>query len=214
MTDKIKLDIISDVVCPWCIVGYKHLEAAINELGLQDSVEIEWQPFELNSDMPAQGEELRAHVLRKYGAQREDSDKARAHISALGAEYGFEFDYFDGMKIVNTRDAHVLLDFAHEHGLQNQLKQRLFAAFFTEHKDVSDRAVLLAEAQSVGLDTAAATLALDDSERRSRVVSQEQQWQRQGVTGVPTVISNRRSAMTGAQPQATYKEVLQELAGL
>tara|TARA_R110001592_G_scaffold1277_1_gene7504 strand:- start:950 stop:1594 length:645 start_codon:yes stop_codon:yes gene_type:complete len=214
MTDKIKLDIISDVVCPWCIVGYKHLEAAINELGLQDSVEIEWQPFELNSDMPAQGEELRAHVLRKYGAQREDSDKARAHISALGAEYGFEFDYFDGMKIVNTRDAHVLLDFAHEHGLQNQLKQRLFAAFFTEHKDVSDRAVLLAEAQSVGLDTAAATLALDDSERRSRVVSQEQQWQRQGVTGVPTVIFNRRSAMTGAQPQATYKEVLQELAGL
>lgn len=214
MTDKIKLDIISDVVCPWCIVGYKHLEAAINELGLQDRVEIEWQPFELNSDMPAQGEELRAHVLRKYGAQREDSDKARAHISALGAEYGFEFDYFDGMKIVNTRDAHVLLDFAHEHGLQNQLKQRLFAAFFTEHKDVSDRAVLLAEAQSVGLDTAAATLALDDSERRSRVVSQEQQWQRQGVTGVPTVIFNRRSAMTGAQPQATYKEVLQELAGL
>lgn len=214
MSDKIKLDIISDVVCPWCIVGYKHLEAAINELGLQDRVEIEWQPFELNSDMPAQGEELRAHVLRKYGAKREDSDKARAHISALGAEYGFEFDYFDGMKIVNTRDAHVLLDYAHEQGLQNQLKQRLFAAFFTEQKDVSDRAVLLAEAQSVGLDTAAATLALDDSERRSRVVSQEQQWQRQGVSGVPTVIFNRRSAMTGAQPQATYKEVLQELAGL
>lgn len=214
MNDKIKLDIISDVVCPWCIVGYKHLEAAINELGLQDRVEIEWQPFELNSDMPAQGEELRAHVLRKYGAQREDSDKARAHISALGAEYGFEFDYFDGMKMVNTRDAHVLLDYAHEQGLQNQLKQRLFAAFFTEHKDVSDRTILLAEAQSVGLDSAAATLALDDSERRSRVVSQEQQWQRQGVSGVPTVIFNRRSAMTGAQPQATYKEVLQELAGL
>ena len=118
------------------------------------------------------------------------------------------------MKIVNTRDAHVLLDYAHEQGLQNELKQRLFAAFFTEHKDVSDRAVLLAEAQSVGLDTAAATLALDDDERRSRVVSQEQQWQRQGVSGVPTVIFNRRSAMTGAQPQATYKEVLQELAGL
>ena len=213
MSDKIKLDIISDVVCPWCIVGYKHLEAAINELGLQDRVEIEWQPFELNSDMPPEGEEQRAHVLRKYGAQREDSDKARAHISALGAEYGFEFDYFDGMKIVNTRDAHVLLDYAHEQGLQNELKQRLFAAFFTEHKDVSDRAVLLAEAQSLGLDTAAAKLALDDSERRSRVVSQEQQWQRQGVSGVPTVIFNRRSAMTGAQPQATYKEVLQELAG-
>lgn len=214
MGDKIKLDIVSDVVCPWCIVGYKHLEAAIDELGLQDRVQIEWQPFELNPDMPEQGEELRAHVLRKYGAKPEDSDKARANISALGAEYGFEFDYFEQMKIVNTRDAHVLLDFAHEQGLQHQLQQRLFAAFFTERKDVSIRAVLLAEAESVGLDPAAAALALDDSERRRRVVNREVQWQQQGISGVPTVIFNRSSAMTGAHPQATYKNVLQELAGL
>jgi len=214
MSDKIKLDIVSDVMCPWCIIGYKHLEAAIIELGLQDRVEIEWQPFELNPDMPAQGEELRAHVLRKYGAKREDSDKARANISALGAEYGFEFDYFEGMKIVNTRDAHVLLDFAHEQGLQHQLKQRLFAAFFTEGKDVSVRDILLAEARKVGLDPAAATQALADTERRRRVESQERYWQQQGISGVPTVIFNRSSAMTGAHPQATYKEVLQELAGL
>jgi predicted DsbA family dithiol-disulfide isomerase len=214
MNDKIKLDIVSDVVCPWCIVGYKHLEAAINELGLQDRVEIEWQPFELNPDMPEQGENLRDHVLRKYGAQRADSDKARDEISALGAEYGFEFDYFEDMKIVNTREAHLLLDFAHEKGLQNQLKQRLFAAFFTEHKDVSDRAVLLAEARSVGLDPAAVTLALDDSDRRRRVVNQEIQWQQQGITGVPTVVFNRSSAMTGAHPQSSYKEALQELTGL
>lgn len=214
MSDKIKLDIVSDVVCPWCIVGYKHLEAAINELGLQDRVEIEWQPFELNPDMPEQGEELRAHVLRKYGAKREDSDKARANISALGAEYGFEFDYFDQMKIVNTRDAHVLLDFAHEQGLQSQLKLRLFAAFFTEHKDVSKREILLAEAKSVGLEADAALLALEDTERRRRVVNQELQWQQLGISGVPTVIFNRSSAMTGAHPQASYKGVLQELAGL
>ncbi|MFT6140792.1 MAG: putative DsbA family dithiol-disulfide isomerase, partial [Psychromonas sp.] len=98
INDKIKLDIVSDVVCPWCIVGYKHLQAAINELGLQDRVEIEWQPFELNPYMPPQGENLRAHVLRKYGAKREESDKARIDISALGAKYGFEFNYFEEMK--------------------------------------------------------------------------------------------------------------------
>ncbi|RTE64320.1 DsbA family oxidoreductase [Amphritea opalescens] len=212
MNDMIKLDIISDVVCPWCIVGYKRLEAAINELGLQDRVEIEWQPFELNPDMPAEGEELRAHVLRKYGASREDSDKARDNISALGAEYGFEFNYFEEMKIVNTRAAHLLLDFAHEQGLQHALKQRLFAAFFSEQKDVSDRAVLLAEAQAVGLELEAATIALDDVERLHRVVNLEQQWQQQGISGVPTVIFNRTSALTGAHPQSTYKEVLQELA--
>lgn len=214
MNKKIKLDIVSDVVCPWCIVGYKHLDAAINELGLQNTVEIEWQPFELNPDMPEQGENLRAHVQRKYGAERDESDKARANISALGAEYGFEFDYFEEMKMVNTRDAHLLLDFAHEKGLQHQLMLRLFAAFFSEHKDVSDRAVLLAEAQSVGLDPAVATLALDDAERRNRVLKQESQWQQQGISGVPTVIFNHSSAMTGAHPQSAYKEVLQKLAGL
>jgi predicted DsbA family dithiol-disulfide isomerase len=212
--DIIKLDIVSDIVCPWCIVGYKHLEAAINELGLKDRIEIEWQPFELNPDMPKEGENLRDHVLRKYGAKREDSDKARDNISARGAEYGFTFDYFEEMKMVNTRDAHILLDYAHDEGLQHELKQRLFAAFFTEHKDVSDRATLLAEAKTVGLDELAAASALDDAARRLRVESQELQWQQQGISGVPTVIFNRSSALTGAHPQSTYKDVLKELAGL
>jgi len=212
--DIIKLDIVSDIVCPWCIVGYKHLEAAIDELGLKDRIEIEWQPFELNPDMPKEGENLRDHVLRKYGAKREDSDKARDNISERGAEYGFTFDYFEEMKMVNTRDAHILLDYAHDEGLQHELKQRLFAAFFTEHKDVSDRATLLAEAKTVGLDELAAASALDDAARRLRVESQELQWQQQGISGVPTVIFNRSSALTGAHPQSTYKDVLKELAGL
>lgn len=211
MSDKIKLDIVSDVMCPWCIVGYKRLEAAINELGIQDKIEIEWQPFELNPDMPKQGEDLSNHIMRKYGSSREDSAKARDDLKALGAEYGFTFDYFDGMRIVNTRDAHVLLDFAREQGLQHQLKQRLFTAFFTERKDVSDRAVLLAEAQSIGIDSIAAEIALDDNERRSEVVDQEVFWQQQGISGVPTVVFNRTSAITGAHPQSTYKQVLQEL---
>jgi predicted DsbA family dithiol-disulfide isomerase len=137
--------------------------------------------------------------------------KARDDLTTLGAECGFEFDYFDGMKIVNTRDAHVLLDFAREQGLQHQLKQRLFTAFFTERQDVSDRAVLLAEAQSVGLDFEAASIALEDAGRRSRVVDQEVFWQQQGISGVPTVVFNRASAITGAHPQSTYKQVLQEL---
>jgi predicted DsbA family dithiol-disulfide isomerase len=214
INDKIKLDIVSDVVCPWCIVGYKHLQAAINELGLQDRVEIECQPFELNPYMPPQGENLRAHVLRKYGAKREESDKARIDISALGAKYGFEFNYFEEMKIVNTRGAHLLLDFAYQQGFQDQFKQRLFAAFFSEYKDISDRNVLLAEARSVGLDPAAAALALDDSKRLSDLLKQQRHWQQQGISGVPTVIFNRSSAMTGAHPQSAYKEVLKELAGL
>jgi len=212
--NTIKLDIVSDVVCPWCIVGYKHLEAAINELGLQNRIELEWQPFELNPTMPKEGENLRDHVARKYGASREDSDKARENIRASGAKYNFVFDYFKEMKMVNTRDAHVLLDYAHEVDLQHELKQRLFSAFFTEHKDVSNRDILLAEAKAVGLNEKESIAALDNTDRRLRIETLEQQWQQQGVSGVPTVIFNRTSALTGAHPQSTYKEVLKELAGL
>ncbi len=211
MSDKIKIDIVSDVVCPWCIIGYKHLESAIRELNLEDSIEIEWQPFELNPNMPKEGENLRAHVLRKYGASREDSDKARISIAEKGAEYKFNFNYFEDMKIVNTRDAHILLDFAHEKNLQNELKQRLFKAFFSEQKDVSLRDILISEAIAVGLDEEEVKKALDDTKRRKSVMEAELYWQQQGITGVPTVIFNRKSALTGAHPEVTYKEILSDL---
>ncbi|PSW15797.1 thioredoxin [Photobacterium rosenbergii] len=209
MADKIKLDIISDVVCPWCIIGYKRLEEAINELGIADKVEIEWQPFELNPQMPAEGENLREHVLRKYGSNREDSERARTNIKVLGAEHDFSFNYSEDMRMVNTFDAHMLLDLAHEQGLQHQLKQRLFAAFFSEHKDVSDRQVLLAEAGSVGIE--ADTSVFEDESRTVKIRSLEQQWRQLGIEGVPTVIINRESAITGAHPVENYKQVLSQV---
>lgn len=211
MIEKIKLDIISDVVCPWCIVGYKHLEAAIGKLGLQDKVEIEWQPFELNPDMPPEGENLRDHVARKYGASRADSERARENIRQAGAQYGFVFDYLDDMKMVNTFDAHVLLDYAHKLGKQTELKLRLFSAFFTEHKDISNREVLLKEAEFVGISKQHAETAFINKQTVKRVKQLEEQWKTMGISGVPTVIFNRKRALTGAQPQATYEEVLQAI---
>ena len=212
MSNKIKLDIISDVVCPWCIVGYNHLAAAIEELNLQNKVEIEWQPFELNPDMPPEGEELRAHIARKYGSSRADSDRARANIKQAGAQYGFNFDFFDGMNIVNTLDAHVLLDYAHQLGKQTALKLRLFSAYFTEHKDVSDREVLIQEAGQVGISAIEAKEALSNVQMTNQVKARISQQQQMGVTGVPTVVFNQTSALTGAQPQETFKQVLLELA--
>ncbi|RJG42445.1 DsbA family oxidoreductase [Motilimonas pumila] len=211
MVKRIKLDIISDVVCPWCIVGYKHLEAAIEELGIQGHIDIEWQPFELNPDMPAEGENLRDHVARKYGASPEDSDSARANIASKGAEYGFVFDYFDKMKMVNTLDAHVLLEHAKQFDLQHALKMRLFSAFFTEHKDISKREVLLSEAQSVGIDKLSAEAVLNDPASKQVVQEVESQWHQMGVSAVPTVVFNRESALTGAHPKESFIQVLQEL---
>ncbi len=169
------------------------------------------KPFELNPDMPAEGENLRDHLMRKYGSSAEDSAKVHDNITAMGAEYGFKFNYSDDMRVVNTRDAHILLGYAFEQGLQHALKQRLFTAFFTEGKDVSKRDVLLAQAQAVGLDLAGATQALDDARRRRHVEESELTWQQRGISGVPTVVFNRTSAITGAHPQSSYKQVLQEL---
>jgi predicted DsbA family dithiol-disulfide isomerase len=209
MVDKVKIDIVSDVVCPWCIIGYRNLEKAIEELGIQDQVEIEWQPFELNPDMPLEGENLSAHSARKYGSTPESSAQFRVEMAARGNEVDFSFDYFKEMKIVNTRDCHVLLEYAKEFNLQTELKLRLFSAFFTEHKDVSDREVLVKEAEAVGLNLNAVTAQLEDETSALHVQQVESQWQQMGISSVPTVVVNRRNAIAGAQPVEAFKQLLQ-----
>ncbi|MGX9417520.1 DsbA family oxidoreductase [Vibrio sp. RC27] len=212
MKKKIKLDIVSDVVCPWCIVGYNNLRAAITELGLEDQIDVEWQPFELNPDMPAEGEHLRAHVARKYGASPEDSARARENIAAKGAKQGFQFNYFDDMKMVNTFEAHILLEFAKETGKQTELKLRLFSAFFSEQKDVSDRTVLLEALNMVGLDGEEGIKRLDDKHYQDEVRKTQKEWINAGISSVPTVIFNRESAVSGAHPVSSFKQILSELS--
>ena len=209
MLEKIKIDIVSDVVCPWCIIGYRNLEQAITELGMQDRVEIEWQPFELNPDMPPEGENLRQHSARKYGGTPESSVKFRKEMTARGQEVGFTFDYFDDIKIVNTRDAHVLLEYAKEFNLQTELKLRLFSAFFSEQKDVSDRQVLINEAATVGLNTTEAMARLEEAHASEEVQAIDAQWQQMGVSSVPTVVVNRKSAIAGAHPVEAFKQLIQ-----
>jgi len=211
MASKLKIDIISDVVCPWCTIGYKRLEKAITEMGVEDQIELEWQPFELNPHMPIEGENVQEHIANKYGASLEDQKRSQEHMAEVGAELGFTFDYFDDMKIVNTRDAHILLDFAKEQGKQTELKMRLVTAFFSERKDVSDREILLQELRSIGLDTDMARTRLDDDNARYEVQSKEAYWQNVGVSSVPTMVFNNKSALTGAQPVSVYKQVLTEL---
>lgn len=211
MNYTIKLDIISDVVCPWCIIGYNHLKAAIEQLGIEDRIEIEWQPFELNPDMPAEGENLRDHVARKYGSSAEESKNARIRIASIGAEHDFKFNYFDEMKMVNTFDAHLLLDYAKSMGKQTELKLRFFTAFFSEQKDVSNHKVLKQELVSVGLDPEEGMRWLNDAQRRSSVRSTEKQWQKMGVSSVPTVIFNGEHGVSGAHPVEGYKQILTEL---
>jgi len=211
MADKIKLDIISDVVCPWCAIGYKRLEQAISELGLQDRVDIEWQPFQLNPHMPKEGQNVQEHITEKYGSSLEQQKLSQERMTDFGGELGFKFDYFDGMKMVNTRDAHILLDYAKEYGKQTDLNMRLMNAFFGERKDVSDRTILIEELKAVGLNADEAMARLDSDDVRYQVQAKEKYWQSLGVSSVPTMVFNNKSALTGAQPVEVFKEVLTEL---
>ena len=211
MKEKLKIDIVSDVVCPWCTIGYKRLEKAINELGIQDQVTIEWQPFELNPNMPVTGQDLTEHIAEKYGSTLQQQKDSRQHMSEAGEELGFTFDYFDGMRMVNTFEAHILLEYAKEFDKQTELKMRFTTAFFSERKDVSKRDVLKEALLDVGLNAEEGLARLESDEARNEVRTAQSYWQNLGVTSVPTIVFDRKSAVTGAQPVDTFKQVLNEL---
>ncbi|WP_291962752.1 DsbA family oxidoreductase [Maribacter sp.] len=211
MKEKLKIDIVSDVVCPWCAIGYKRLEKAIEELGIEDQVEIEWQPFELNPGMPPEGQDLTEHITEKYGSTLEQQQESRENMTDIGEELGFKFDYFEGMRMANTFDAHVLLEYAKEFDKQTELKLRLMNSFFGERKDVSDKDVLKQALLDVGLTADEALARLDNEEARYEVRNKQGQWKNMGVNSVPTIVFNMKSAVTGAQPVATFKQILEEL---
>ncbi|MEG3657110.1 DsbA family oxidoreductase [Arenibacter palladensis] len=211
MADKIKIDIVSDVVCPWCTIGYKRLDKAISEMGIQDRVEIEWQPFELNPHMPKEGQNVQEHITEKYGSSLEEQKRSQEYMAEAGAELGFTFDYFDEMRMANTFEAHILLEYAKAFGKQTELKMRLTTAFFSERKDVSDRAILKQALLDVGLNAEEALANLDNDESRYEIRSKEDYWKNLGVNSVPTIVFNRKSAVTGAQPVDVFKRILSEV---
>ncbi len=211
MKEKLKIDIVSDVVCPWCTVGYKRLEKAISELGIEDQIEIEWQPFELNPQMPAEGQNVDEHITEKYGSTAAQQKESKQRLVDAGNELDFTFDYFDDMRIVNTFDAHVLLEYAKKFDKQTELKMRLTTAYFSERKDVSQREVLKQALLDVGLNADEGMALLDNEEARYEVRTQQGYWKNLGVNSVPTIVFNRKSAVTGAQPVDLFKKVLSEL---
>jgi len=202
MKAPLQIDVISDVVCPWCIIGYIRMEQALAELDGKFEVSWRWHAFELNPQMPRGGQNLREHLAQKYGTTQEGSIAARDKLTALGHDLGFHFDYFDEMRVLNTFQAHQLLEWAHEHGKQTALKLRLFAAFFSERKAIDEPEVLVREAASVGLDEDEARVVLESGRFASIVREEESRWQQSGVSAVPTFILNGKYAIQGAQDTA------------
>ena len=208
-TKPVQIDIISDVMCPWCIVGFRQLEQA---LGATDtSAFIRWHPFELNPAMPEEGQNLTEHIAEKYGASAEQSAQNRTQLKAIGADLGIDFQFTPESRIVNTFAAHQLLDWAQEAGLQHPLKLALFEAHFTEGRDVSQNDVLVDVATTVGLDANAAREVLESATHATATRARQQFWTERGISGVPAVVFDGKYLLTGAQGAQTYAQMLEKV---
>jgi len=173
--------------------------------------EIRFQPFELNPKMGAEGQNIGEHIQEKYGSTPEQSQKNREVIRARGADVGFAFRTDSNSRIYNTFDAHRLLHWAGEEGLQLPLKEALFKAYFTDGGNPSDHGQLAQIAESVGLDRQRAEAILASDEFANDVRKEEQLWLSRGVSSVPTVVFNGQYAVTGGQPVDTFVGAIRQI---
>ncbi|NIY92229.1 DsbA family oxidoreductase [Vibrio diazotrophicus] len=209
---SLRIDIVSDVVCPWCIIGYKRLQAALKLISNEIQAEIHWHPFELNPTMHEGGENLRDHLARKYGTTKEASIEARQTLTQLGAEVGFHFNFYEEMRIYNTRKAHQLLMWANQHHKQSELELALFDAYFCQEKRVDDDNVLIQIAVDAGLNEAECRQVLHDESWAKAVASTEQQWLQAGIHAVPAIIIDQKHLVSGAQTTERLVELLKSIS--
>ncbi|AKT32004.1 DsbA family oxidoreductase [Pseudomonas syringae pv. actinidiae] len=210
MTTALKIDFISDVSCPWCVIGLRSLDQALEALGDEVQAQIHFQPFELNPNMPAEGQDIKEHIAEKYGSTPEQIEAIHETIRERGAELGFTFGKGE-RRIYNTFDAHRLLHWAEQEGKQPALKQALFVAYFSELKDPSNHQTLADVAQKVGLDRLRAQAILDSDEFASDVREAEQLWTSRGITAVPTMVFNDQYAVSGGQPVEVFVSAIRQM---
>jgi predicted DsbA family dithiol-disulfide isomerase len=208
----LQIDIVSDVVCPWCAIGYSQLAEALKLPNTPH--EIHWHPFELNPNTPHGGRNYREHIMEKYGTTAEDVKESRARMTAAGAEAGFNFQFTDDFRTYNTFNAHQLLHWADQQGRMHDLKQALFVAHFVDNKNVADSTVLADVAADIGLDRNEALAVIADQRFANVIREAVQHSKQQGIQSVPSVIFNGRHLVSGAQGVENYKNILKQLADM
>lgn len=211
---QLRIDYVSDVVCPWCAIGLVSLEQALERTRGEVEAEIHFQPFELNPAMPAEGEDAEGHLQRKYGISAEQAASNQQAIVDRGAALGFRFDMAARKRIYNTFDAHRLLHWAGSQGegRQRALKHGLLRAYFSEGRDVSDHDTLVAVAVAAGLPEAGAREVLGSDAFGDEVRIGEQFFQSHGIRGVPAIILERKHLVSGGQPPEVFEQALRRVA--
>jgi predicted DsbA family dithiol-disulfide isomerase len=214
MSDPLPIIVYSDVICPWCYVGKRRLEAALSDPGMPPGIpkdlRFSWRPFELNPDMPPEGIERKAYRARKFGEAR--SAELDRKMLETGAELGIAFAFDRMQRTPNTRLAHRLIWEAGRQDRQDALVDRLFRAYFEEALDIGDRSVLETLAAESGLDAAGVASALSEEESLQAVVGLEQQGYRMGIQGVPFFILLQKYGVSGAQPPKFWHDALPKIA--
>ena len=218
MTKPLKIDFVSDVVCPWCVVGLGGLETALDKLKPEGiTAEIAFQPFELNPGMAPEGENIVEHIGAKYGSTPEQSAANRAMITERAAEAwpGFEMKMSETSRIWNTFDAHRLLFWAGETAgpeRQKALKEALFRTHFTDGNNLTDAGVLTRAAETAGLDRAEAGEVLTSGRYVEAVRTEQTLWRQRGINSVPAVVVEGKYLISGGQPAAVFEEALRKIA--
>ncbi|MEO5623759.1 MAG: DsbA family oxidoreductase [Dokdonella sp.] len=208
----IRVDFVSDVSCPWCAIGLKALEQAIERLGDEVAVDLHFQPFELNPQMPPDGQDTTEHLVQKYGSTPQQLAHNREAIRSRGAQLGFVFN--QRSRVYNTFDAHRLLHWAALEGREQEraLKHGLLRAYFTDDADVSSHDVLARIVGETGLDVGRAQRVLASDEYADDVRAQERFYTERGIHAVPAVILNDRELVSGGQPVEIFEQALRHVA--
>jgi predicted DsbA family dithiol-disulfide isomerase len=209
---QVRIDFVSDVVCPWCVIGLKALEQALDKASDVVTADIHFQPFELNPQMPPEGQNIAEHVAQKYGADPERSRGTRDLIRNSAAALGFTINSGPDSRIWNTFDAHRLLHWAALEGKQAELKNALFEAYFTDGHNPGATDILVAAAEKAGLDGAAAREVITSGRYIDEVRADERFWREQGVNAVPAIVLDRKYMILGGQPPEAFERVLRKIA--
>lgn len=210
----IRIDFVSDIVCPWCAIGLASLQTALANMDGEVHAEIHLQPFELNPQLSFKGEDAGEHLMQKYGIDEAQMDANRAMIRERAAALGFAYNIGPGSRVYNTFDAHRLLHWAE---LQDpasalKLKHELLRAYFSDGEDISDHGILASRASAAGLDAAEAREVLEGDDLTDEVRAQERRFQQAGIRSVPATIINGTHLISGGQPPDVFEKALREIA--
>ncbi len=212
MTVPIKIDFVSDVSCPWCAIGLRALEQALERVGDTVLADIHIQPFELNPQMPPEGQDIAEHLTQKYGSTPAQLASNAEAIRARGEALGFEFRMDKRTRVYNTFDAHRLLHWAEIQGRAVALKHALLRAYFTDGENPGAHETLARLAGEVGLDVARAREVLSDGEYADAVRQQQRFYTQRGIHAVPAVIVNDQHLISGGQPVEVFERALRQIA--